>query len=515
MRYLYILLISIFSFTISFSFAQQYLGSMGINYYDSVGVTASHLMDNGDFITASLENRINPSGGSGFPTQLSVGKMILRKLDASGTEVWSVAFPNSVARITEVEVYNQSKIIISGGYHDSLRFGPNDIYYAHPFRLNAFVAAYTIQGQFLWAYVTDASPDYSKFFYKFSIRNNLIYAPYNGIINASCRIQVLNLNGDSLNTISIADGPLFISEMEFDADGNMYLCGTTGGVINVGGSMLGTDSTFAYLTFIAKLDSTFQQSWSYTYKYITFDYYPQIAIGDHRVAFLVDTLPIPNGIGNHHLLVYYTPKGKYIGSDSVGGGIFSVMHRNIALESLNNEFYMIKIKGWDTLSLVKADSSFNYQEIADIKLNNFGSYPFFVKNLNELHLHLSFRDSIAIINDTDFVFNPMFTYLYYYQQMIVRVGDQNLNTALADNQMESFAILYPNPSSGGKANLKFSDLQEKVELMVFSIEGKKLYYKTIDPNEHSLILNLNLKQGVYIIQLQSSTSSQTWKWIVK
>ena len=113
------------------------------------------------------------------------------------------------------------------------------------------------------------------------------------------------LIGDSINDFQISDGAILISHFKFDAAGNVYLCGTGNGSATIGGQPVGNDSTIiSYSAFIAKLDSNFQQSWSDQFRYITIDFYPEMAFTSSRVAFLVDTIPQPNGIGNYHILKY-------------------------------------------------------------------------------------------------------------------------------------------------------------------------------------------------------------------
>jgi hypothetical protein len=497
--------------------AQEYQGSIGINHADTSFITASALTTDNSIITGSLVKREFPSGGSGFPTMLSVGKIALRKLDAEGNQIWEQIIPNSVARITDIEVTND-QIFISGGFHDSISFSQNQMYYALPFRLNGFIASYSMTGQLLWVKVDTPNANFSKFYYNFVVQDSILYAPYNTSFNSSSNIKMLSLNGDSLDEIIIADNPLLISELEFDSQGNLYLCGTGASGTHLGGQYLGQDSSLAYLSFIAKLNSNFQQEWSKTFEYITFDYYPQIALSDQRIGFLVDTMPLHNGIGNHHRLIMYSPTGNQLSNDSVGGGVFSKMHRNVALESLNNHFYYVGIEAWDTLSIVQVDPQMNYSKPVKMVFENFGSYPFFAKNDSTLMLFTAFMDTAAIINDTDVVHNPKHTYPYYthVQQLAITFGYKPFLTQIENNTLrKSDFIVYPNPSPDGSFQLQTSLANPDFDIRIYSMDGKLLFSESISQGIHNAKISTQLQSGIYLIQISSSEAVHSHKWIVR
>lgn len=508
-----------FGFNIQ-SVAQSYAGSMAINIQDTSFLTASFLSGNNELITASLAKKVVPPGGTGFPDMMSVGQLALRKLDAQGQQIWEVNFMHSAARITHVNGNDNGDIIISGGFRDSLQFQNGQTYYAEQFRLNAFIASYTSQGVFNWAHVTGADANYSKYYYNFDIYNNHIYAPFYEASNTSTNLHVLNMQGDSVNDITFSDGALLISEMEFDATGNLYICGTGDSYAKISGSILGIDSTLGYISFIAKLDATFQQEWSYSYEYISIDFYPQMAINQNTVAFIVDTIPQPNGIGNFHQLTFYSLSGTHLGRDSIGGGVFNNLHGNIALESFGDKFVFVGLQGWDTLVIKSVDTQFQYQNLTYIDLESYGAAPFFVSNDSLLLFNHSFMDSMARVNDSDFIFNPKHTAPFYthLQQMIVRfeLGQTPVNARNISKETGNTMHLYPNPSSGNVSYLKFeSTIEQESYIRILSINGTILLEDKIDIGQDSYRLDLeSFSDGLYFVQVQNDNSSWVKKLIL-
>jgi len=500
--------------------AQSYQKSLAINPTDSFQITASAIFPNGELVVASQQQYKTAPGGSGIPgISSSVGRIVLRRLDKNGNPLWKKFFHNSVARIMFAKTTSSDDILVCGAFHDSLRFSPTKTLYAAIYRANSFVACYDGLGNFKWVYSTPADPNYSKFYNTFDIRQNKIYLPYNTQFSSDSRIRVLNMLGDSINDFQISDGAILISHFKFDAAGNVYLCGTGNGSATIGGQPVGNDSTIiSYSAFIAKLDSNFQQSWSDQFRYITIDFYPEMAFTSSRVAFLVDTIPQPNGIGNYHILKYYDLNGNALRRDSIGPGFFSKMHQAKALTAIGNDFYLATLNGWDTVVVQQIDAQFNYKELARIDMSLADQKPWFIANDSVFYYNHSFYDSTAVINKTDTVFNPrtLYTLSYNYQQILVKFSTNSSSISVAEAELAKLNWqLFPNPSSSGNLTVTFNDaVNAAATLSVFTVDGKLLLKHELAKGQKASVLNFEkVPAGIFIIQIANIDGVWSKRWI--
>ena len=427
-------------------YAQTYQGSFNINEEDSGGITSASLHTDGSLYTASVSRRTLTS--STMPSGSHYGTIAIRKLSSSGTEEWKYEIAQSIGSVMHLKILENGTILASGTFADSLIIEGLAPYYANEFQSNAFLLCLNGDGSLLWHYVP-ATYDFQGNYYKvFDVYENKIYIPHLHYIGfaRSTRVQVFNLDGDSLDDIEICNNSLIISEFEFDDAGNVYLGGTGGGNPLLGGVELQPDTQFSYLAFIAKLDPDFKHLWSRKYNYITFDFYPKLAVNRNRVAFLVDSMPQQNGIGNHHLLKIFDLQGNDLSSDSVGPTFFSRMHKLLDVQALDRGFVYSTLKGFQTLSIVYMDEAFNYTELAYADFQLGPSYAGFVHNDSTLMYLHCFYDAQAVVNGSDSLYNGknMGTWSTY-QQFGIRFDYEN-STLRVDPVHAASVQLYPNPA---------------------------------------------------------------------
>ncbi|MFW6275964.1 MAG: T9SS type A sorting domain-containing protein [bacterium] len=81
-------------------------------------------------------------------------------------------------------------------------------------------------------------------------------------------------------------------------------------------------------------------------------------------------------------------------------------------------------------------------------------------------------------------------------------------------------IIYPNPFSHGKLNIKVSETQqnEKISITIFNILGEAVYTHQTSANKTSYdiqLLNLNLTKGIYNIHITVGNNSSNHKLIIE
>ena len=88
------------------------------------------------------------------------------------------------------------------------------------------------------------------------------------------------------------------------------------------------------------------------------------------------------------------------------------------------------------------------------------------------------------------------------------IGGTHLTLSIEENQWKQLSV-YPNPTSDGFLNIKFS---QDVKVEVFSIFGKKLIHTNI--NQSDSILDIStLSKGVYVIKVSHKGLSISTKII--
>jgi hypothetical protein len=498
---------------IHLGFAQEYGGAFAINPADSSLLTASAISLSGEVATGSLKKQINISGGSGLPNSANIGEMVLRKLAPDLSIDWQVDFPNSKARILSTRILANGDIVISGAYRDTLEFSTSHVFFAHPFRANAFMACYDGLGTFKWAYAPTPHPNFSNYFYTFAIKDDEFYIPYSRFFNSDTKLFVIDNQGDSVRSEVIADGPLFVSEIEFDHNGELYLCGTADPLANLGGAPIGTDSTLvAYSTFIGKLDTSYQQLWSDKFRYITIDFHPSMALTGNQVALLVDSMPQQNGTGNFHMLKFYSPGGVHLKSDSIGPGFFSPMHRTMALHALGTDFIYASISGFDTITINKVDQQYNHQRITTVIMNEAQERPWMIANDSVLYYNHSFYDTAALVNLTDTVFNAKMGQSVWnsQQQILVKIKAGN-SIGVTEYQTENDLLIYPNPVNS-TFHFRHPEFRPgKIAVGILSLAGKTLISREIDYSNNAEVAINHLPPGVYIVHVSQANKTYVQK----
>ena len=485
-------------------YAQHYSGALAINPTDTFLLTASDLTSDGKLLTASLVRRIYVSG-SPLPGQPGIGEMVIRKLKPNGQPVWEQHLTGSVGSIMHIREYVNGSLLVSGVYYDSLRFSPTEVIYAQSFRGNAFIACFDSAGNYLWEHHTMASPNYDFFYYTFDDYNGDIFIPYYENFLSGTKVQVLDVNGDSINNFQLADKILMISEFEFDPQGNLYFCGTGDPQAKIAGDRIGKDSTlFGYSTFLVKLDPSFLHDWSVTYKYVTFDMYPEMAVSSGNVALIVDTMPQTNGIGNYHMLKVFDHQGNNVYTDSVGPGFFSRMHKAIALEDFMGGFIYATIYGFDTIQIRFLDQSYKDTLLAGMHFQTLMSYPWITVNDSLALYNHSFYNEYAVINKMDSVQNskPPGTF-YSYQQLIVRFGTAQASMNIPeDPDLQMEMILYPNPYKGGLLTLSAPGFTGRESMLeIFDLSGRCVYLREFDKSGVMKLHGNPFRPGTYFVHL--------------
>lgn len=90
------------------------------------------------------------------------------------------------------------------------------------------------------------------------------------------------------------------------------------------------------------------------------------------------------------------------------------------------------------------------------------------------------------------------------------------STSIDTSNQKSKMILYPNPNDGSfdLFNINFEEFgSDNVSLVVFDINGRKLYDSKISKNDSTHIDIQNIKTGLYILKLYSNYKSEEIKFI--
>jgi hypothetical protein len=484
--------------------AQTYSFVKNINEEDSSILCASHLQKDGSLITASQSKFIHTTWGASVPGGSRFGRIDIRKLNSSFQEMWQYSIPKSVGRVMDIKTLSNGNILASGTFVDSLLVGPGITFYASEFNANAFLICLDQNGDLVWAKSRPRIDHISAYYKVFDEYNGNIYVPFRHYVGfkATTRVKVYNLAGDSMNELPLANENLIISEFEMDDEGNVYMAGTGGPTSDVGGESLGADTPFfAYLSFIAKLDSDFKQKWSHTFRYITFDFYPRMAFNDDKVVFYVDTMPQVNGAGNHHILKFYSQDGKDLHRDSVGGNLFSKIHQVMDIISVNDGFLFSTLKDFSDVSVQYVDSNYNYRELATIELSPGFFNPWFVKNDSMIYYSQNYSSEYLKANSMDSIKNPKYTINnYVFQQCVVAFSYENRTLSAPELEVGEIG-LYPNPSNS-HINLEFEYPVKDEMLNIYNAQGQLVQSKLVSSSNVTLDIS-HYAPGLYFVRIGS------------
>jgi hypothetical protein len=514
MRNRFILLFVIFFSSLGLK-SQQFSHSVLVNHTDSFLYTSSAFV-NDDIIKGSLETRRLPVGSASIAGEFYVGRMALRRMDTLGNEIWHIAFPNSKGRIFDIQVYD-NKIIIGGAYFDTLVFSASDQLVGDQIRHNDFIAAYDLSGNYLWSFSSPPNLYYSKFLYRFYIRNNKIYYPYSDQFQHT-RMQVLSLNGDSLNNMIFSNNRLIVSDMELDKDGNLYLCGSANFDATLGGDTIThMQSNIFYMTFLAKLDTNLQQIWSKGYNYVTFDYHPEIEIIDNQLAFLYNHIgPQQFNSVNYYALSVYALNGGLQQKDSIGEGSFSHTYRFKSLYSYQDNFYYTAAKDYNKMGIFKVDNQLNHTMFAFVDVYYTASDNWLKGNGNKLYLNMSYNTEKIVVNGADTIYNNMYfaDSTYWNHQQLMLVFDLNaLSTSITSSPKEFDFSVYPNPTN---SSIFVQSDQSFDQLSLISVDGRLLFRKQWRLfNGEIDIAAMDLDPGIYFLVLEKNGVRATRKIVLQ
>jgi len=223
--------------------AQEYSSCTNINEQDSSIVNSAVLTPDGSLITASIHRAIYTPSGNGVPGSRIYGNLVIRKQGSSGNASWEFDIPNSIGRFMHLKQAPNGDLIATAAFVDSIEIGSRYKFFAEDFRTNGFVLCLSPSGQLKWARSQDPQA-WSIYYNQFDFNDGKIHLPYINFDSTLRRtmIQVLDAKGDQVDNILLSPRDVIISQFEFDTDGNLYMAGTGGGLMNVGGKTLGSDS---------------------------------------------------------------------------------------------------------------------------------------------------------------------------------------------------------------------------------------------------------------------------------
>lgn len=95
------------------------------------------------------------------------------------------------------------------------------------------------------------------------------------------------------------------------------------------------------------------------------------------------------------------------------------------------------------------------------------------------------------------------------------VAGNSLKSGISIDAENNFSgmIIYPNPSPEGKFRLDIPWKNEKVNILIFDMQGK-LVYKQTETEKKQVLVNSNLGKGLYVIRVEGQRSALTGKLLV-
>ena len=486
------------------TYGQHMTYAVKVNQTDSFLFTSSAFLEN-DIIKGSLVSRKLPVGSASIAGEFYIGQMALRRMDSLGNEIWKVDFPSSKGRIFDIQIHD-SRIIIGGAYFDTLAFDNGDTLLGNSIRSNEFVAAFDFNGNYLWSYSTPVNPNFGKFFLRFIIRNGKIYYPYTDGFQCS-NMQVLSINGDSIDNVQFSNSGVLVSDMDLDSDGNLYLCGTANFDAVIGGdTVTQTQSNIFYMTFLTKLDTSMQQLWSKGFYYLTRDFHSELEIEGNRLAFLYNRSD-PNNFNtiNYYALSFFDLNGNLQQRDSVADGMFSHMIHFKSLFSYQGEFYYTNAKDYNVIGIYKVDSQFNRTMLTYIDAYHSVSDNWLKAKGNKLYFNMSFNVGKIVVNGSDTIWNDVFTVdsnYWNHQQLMLVIDLASCMTSLEDLKHNEGINVFPNPAS---TVINIQSLEWFDQLSIFNTNGRLVYRNQWNKLNGKIDLrSLNLKPGLYFLSLENN-----------
>lgn len=145
-----------------------------------------------------------------------------------------------------------------------------------------------------------------------------------------------------------------------------------------------------------------------------------------------------------------------------------------------------------------------------------GAALYYLENLNGMFINDSVVVSKYDINrvftadlDGDFDFDFFTSYSDFSRTLFI--NNTNKVTFNIENADNTKILVYPNPLINS-LNIKFKEIQEKVDVDIFTIDGKLI--NTINFNDiESTQINLNLNAGMYLVRLKTNNEIITRKII--
>ncbi len=86
-------------------------------------------------------------------------------------------------------------------------------------------------------------------------------------------------------------------------------------------------------------------------------------------------------------------------------------------------------------------------------------------------------------------------------------------SSIKDEDQINYEI-YPNPTSDGIFNITFPEIKGTVTIGIYDIQGKLVYKQSATGKEHMLV-NTKLVKGLYLVKVQSDTSTTIRRLVVK
>lgn len=398
--------------------AQNYEWAIPINLPDSGQITAQTVSPLGDVYIASCRNWINSSNNFGLHGSFSQGEIVLTKVNAKGSQIWRKTFANSNARIFDMELDHNHDLIIAGGYYDSLILAPGARYAGETFASGSFMAKFDTAGNFIWAKVNPSINNLSFVSYAFELRDTVMYesGSFSGF-NPSFR--KLNASGDTLATLQFNHLIRHPSDIEIDANGDVYICGggfSTGFIDTV--AIPDPPGNVFYTNFVAKLDENLNGLWARSTPYITLDLSPKIELFGGQLAFLSNEYPTGFGGPHSFKLRYFDLFGNLLHTDSVTNAYSFTSGGKMGLASMENHLLLTLPQGDSLLHLKRINTSYQDSLFATIKAHTRFNYPLFGTSNFDLFFTSSFYSPIAVINAIDTIQKASGS--IYYRQMLVK-----------------------------------------------------------------------------------------------
>lgn len=444
MRFYSPLLLLSFIFVLVFnsnSIGQNYQWSKAINLSDSGQVTACTVSPEGDLYVASYHKKIQSSYNFGLNMSFPYGEMILSKFNTNGEEIWSNVFEGSVGRIFDIELDQNNDLVFNGGFYDSLNLAPQAQYTGEVYYSSSFLAKFDTSGAYIWAKVKETENYLNFVSSSIEVLESMLIEA--GRFGDFYSIRKLNSLGDTIATLQYDILVRFVSDMEVNSDGDIYIAGaafSTGYIDTV--PIPDPPNNTTYLNYAARLNSDLHCLWVRSTNYITLDMSPEIELFGNQIALLTNEFP-NGGNGSHsYKIKYYNESGNFLHSDSVANYF---LHSNgmMSISSLENHLLLTLPQGDSLLRLIRIDTNYLDTVLSTVKCISRDNYPRFRASQNAVYFISSFYSPIAIVNNTDTINNiaNVSIYDFSFRQFISRfnlVSCSNNDSSISISQCEPY-----------------------------------------------------------------------------